>query len=1081
MPAILEVRGEVYLTKQMFNEINKKQEERNKPLFANPRNTAAGTLKLLDANIVSERKLQFFAHSLGFCSFLKSQEDIFNQFTLWNISTIPYKKVSFYEDIDSCLTDWKENLSLSFENFYIKSNNFQYSFKIDNDFLENLSSNTAQETLFDELFDKNLSFKKNSMHEIMIFDHQWNESSLCQEQKNFVHFKKLYQEKIRQDILSLMPEIQNFIADSYLDSWENEEQKNIFINRILKSIESKYLKDCSFVIYPNIKDSIKIHLYYKQGQLEIALDENGVDIYSKVQNLIPNVLQNNLYPLIEITGFLTNSMQFFADSVSFLGFSTTYKESLDYFRSWGFPVNYGEKLAYNAQEVHNICMEWEEKKDSLPFNIDGMVIKLNDLLYREQLGATAHAPRWVRAYKFSPTIVETTLESVTLQVGKGGTITPVANLAPVFLDGTTVKHATLHNFSYVTKIQQYNALAKFKELVKQESQQSNQSKVPEKKEVTTTLCVGDTVAIIKAGEIIPKVIGINIRKRPKYAQSIVIPEYCPICHHKLMNKKSEVACRCTNPNCQGGLQAKIIYFCSIMEIEELGESIIENLVSSGLVETFSDLYKLSREDLLSLPLIAEKKANLIINSIEKSKSQPLSRVLCALSIPNIGKEWATKIVEKFLNLESLQKASLTEIAQTLQNIKQKPNTKRIKEKISMMLYDEIHAIEHYDNKNFVEQFKNLGLFKNTELWSEYKQQSGQNFTPDMYMNKLLESFETWEQVKEATKEDFANILEEKKRKEGFHARNARERCETLYNVIHSLEHYDNENFAEQFKNLETFNNTYLWSEYTRKIETRTTSTTYINRILKHFDNWDQLKKASKDKLLRVLENKILKETQKSNKERAKERSVVLYNAVHAIENCDNENFAEQFKNLDIFDNKELWSQQNKRAEKSTTSETYIDRILESFDNWDQLKNTTQEDMQIILEDQSLIAQGIYHFFHSDYGKNIIESLQNMGLQMSSEHIGNKSIQNSFITGKKVIVTGTISGFGREEIQEYLKSLGAFVVSSVSKSTDYIIAGVQPGANKIQKATEFNIPVLTEQEFRTKLMNEGIQMPETYKI
>ena len=210
-------------------------------------------------------------------------------------------------------------------------------------------------------------------------------------------------------------------------------------------------------------------------------------------------------------------------------------------------------------------------------------------------------------------------------------------------------------------------------------------------------------------------------------------------------------------------------------------------------------------------------------------------------------------------------------------------------------------------------------------------------------------------------------------------------------------------------------------------------------------------------------------------------SVVLYNAVHAIENCENENFAEQFKNLDIFDNKELWSQQNKRAEKSTTSETYIDRILESFDNWDQLKNTTQEDIQIILEDQSLIAQGIYHFFHSDYGKNIIESLQSMGLQMSSEHIGNKSIQNSFITSKKVIVTGTISGFGREEIQEYLKSLGAFVVSSVSKSTDYIIAGVQPGANKIQKATEFNIPVLTEQEFRTKLMNEGIKMPETYKI
>jgi DNA ligase (NAD+) len=280
-------------------------------------------------------------------------------------------------------------------------------------------------------------------------------------------------------------------------------------------------------------------------------------------------------------------------------------EMLQIFKRLGLPVNPHIKRAKDINEVIEICNSWADKRQDLPYQIDGMVVKVNRLDQREILGFTGRAPRWCISYKFAAEQAETVVESIDVQVGKGGTLTPVANLTPVFLAGTTVKRASLHNFDQMKRLD---------------------------------VREGDTVVIEKAGEIIPQVVEVKKERRPKGTSPFKPPKKCPNCGGDVRKDEEGVFLRCVNPHCLGQLKERIRYFAGRgqMDIEHLGEALIDQLVDSGLVRNFADIYKLTKEDLIELERMADKSAQNVIDSIEASKTRPLWRLVAGLGIRHIG-------------------------------------------------------------------------------------------------------------------------------------------------------------------------------------------------------------------------------------------------------------------------------------------------------------------------------------------------------------------------------------------------------------------------------------------------------------
>ena len=249
--------------------------------------------------------------------------------------------------------------------------------------------------------------------------------------------------------------------------------------------------------------------------------------------------------------------------------ATEHFETLQRFKELGLPVNPHTRKAANIDEVVEICMSWSEKRFDLPYQIDGMVIKVNRLDQHSILGTTGRAPRWCIAYKFPAERAQTVVESVAVQVGKTGALTPVAKLTPVQLAGTTISSASLHNFDEMRRLD---------------------------------VRVGDTVLIEKAGEIIPQVVEVKKELRPAGAEPFPVPKVCPECGTKVVKDEAYVSVRCPNPECTGQLRERLRYFAGRdqMDIEHLGVSLIEQLVASGLVTNFADLYRLTKDDLLSL-------------------------------------------------------------------------------------------------------------------------------------------------------------------------------------------------------------------------------------------------------------------------------------------------------------------------------------------------------------------------------------------------------------------------------------------------------------------------------------------------
>lgn len=310
-----------------------------------------------------------------------------------------------------------------------------------------------------------------------------------------------------------------------------------------------------------------------------------------------------------------------------LGIDTQF-QMLEKAREWGFKVPTVAKLCKTTDEVMAFVEEWDVKRHELPYETDGVVIKVNSLQNQEELGYTAKSPRWAMAYKFKAEQVFTVLNEITYQVGRTGAITPVANLEPVLLAGTTVKRASLHNADQIEKLD---------------------------------IRVGDTVIVEKGGEIIPKIISVDLSKRPVDSVPTKYITHCPECGTELTRNEGDAKHYCPNEyGCPPQITGRIQHFISrkAMDIEGLGGETVELLYKEGLIKDYADLYRLTKEDVLPLERMAEKSAENLVKGIAESVNVPFERVLFALGIRFVGETVAKKLAKAYKNIDALKEASL---------------------------------------------------------------------------------------------------------------------------------------------------------------------------------------------------------------------------------------------------------------------------------------------------------------------------------------------------------------------------------------------------------------------------------------
>jgi len=302
----------------------------------------------------------------------------------------------------------------------------------------------------------------------------------------------------------------------------------------------------------------------------------------------------------------------------------THTQCLEILSRLGLPVEPHKQLCKNIDEVIQCCNQWGTRRGDLDYLVDGIVIKVNSLALHHQLGATSKSPRWVISYKFQPEQAITKIEEIVVQVGKTGTITPVANLTPVLLAGTTVSRATLHNFDEI---------------------------------VRKDIRVGDHVILQKAGEIIPQVVSVVKEKRDGMEVIFKEPSVCPECNSSLT--RIGVYLRCHNPQCRAQIKRRIKYFASrdAMDVEGLGPALIEQLVDKGFLKDYADIYHLKYDDLVGLERMGEKSSANLIQAIEESKKRDMERLICALGINNVGTHTAEVLANNFNTLDKLENAT----------------------------------------------------------------------------------------------------------------------------------------------------------------------------------------------------------------------------------------------------------------------------------------------------------------------------------------------------------------------------------------------------------------------------------------
>jgi len=458
----------------------------------------------------------------------------------------------------------------------------------------------------------------------------------------------------------------------------NEQDLRDFDERVRKTIGESFEYVCELKF-----DGLSISLTYEDTRLVRAVTRGdgtkGDDVTTNVKtiNNIPHKLKNEeVPPLFEIRGEIfmhraaferlnkereelgeiqyANPRNFAAGTVKmqdskevarrpldcFLyslntdkNYFKTHWESLQTLKSWGFNVSTNSKLVSNIDDVLLFIKHWETERFKLSYDIDGIVIKVNSYAQQQELGFTAKSPRWAISFKFKAEEVETILEKVTYQVGRTGAVTPVANLKPVQLAGTTVKRATLHNANEIERLDLHE---------------------------------GDSVFVEKGGEIIPKIINVNLDKRKAGAPKIIYPSVCPECQSTLIRKEGEVAYYCPNDEaCPPQIVGKIQHFIGrkAMNIDGLGDETIETFYQKGLVKHISDLYTLHEkaEELKTLDRFGERSIENMLKGIEQSKEMPFEKVLFGLGIRYVGETVAKKLAFGAKDIEKLSTASLEEL------------------------------------------------------------------------------------------------------------------------------------------------------------------------------------------------------------------------------------------------------------------------------------------------------------------------------------------------------------------------------------------------------------------------------------
>ena len=341
-------------------------------------------------------------------------------------------------------------------------------------------------------------------------------------------------------------------------------------------------------------------------------------------------------------------------------------ESLESARSWGFKAPKEAKLANNLEEVFQFIDYWDTHRHNLPYETDGVVVKVNSFQYQEELGYTAKSPRWAIAYKFKSEQVATRLNSISYQVGRTGAITPVANLEPVQLAGTIVKRASLHNADQIEKLD---------------------------------IRVGDTVFVEKGGEIIPKIIAVDVAHRDLFAEPTSYITHCPECQTELVRIEGEANHYCPNfYGCPPQIIGRIQHYISrkAMDIEGLGGETVALLFNNGLVRNYADLYELKVEQILPLERMAQKSAENLVNGVALSKNIPFERVLFALGIRYVGETVAKKLAKHYKNIDALRQASLMDLILV----------DEIGERIAQSVID---FFDNQENQIIVERLQNYGI------------------------------------------------------------------------------------------------------------------------------------------------------------------------------------------------------------------------------------------------------------------------------------------------------------------------------------------------------------------------------------
>lgn len=465
-----------------------------------------------------------------------------------------------------------------------------------------------------------------------------------------------------------MYSLDNSYSKEDLIDWENR------IQRVLGNVALEYTCELKY-------DGASISITYENGNLKRAVTRGdgfqGDDVTNNIKTIrsIPLQLKGNNFPdkfdirgeiILPFAGFekmnqelieigempYSNPRNTASGSLKLQDSTEVAKRPLDcllYFlignnlpfhsqfeglqtaRNWGFKAPTEAKLAKSLAEVFEYIDYWDQHRHNLPYETDGVVIKVNSFQYQDELGYTAKSPRWAIAYKFKSEQVSTKLNSISYQVGRTGAITPVANLEPVQLAGTIVKRASLHNADQIEKLD---------------------------------IRIGDTVFVEKGGEIIPKIIAVDLSQRPKNTESTIYITHCPECETELIRSEGEANHYCPNfYGCPPQIIGRIQHYISrkAMDIEGLGGETVALLFNNGLVQNYADLYELTVEQVLPLERMAQKSAENLINGVENSKKIPFENVLYALGIRYVGETVAKKLAKHYKNIDALQQASLTDL------------------------------------------------------------------------------------------------------------------------------------------------------------------------------------------------------------------------------------------------------------------------------------------------------------------------------------------------------------------------------------------------------------------------------------